>query len=160
MMDNNNYDVTETTNIKENKKTSFADIFLLLILITIMVIAIGIPLGLLAKGFNDTYAEMKEVKAEKILLASTVHDTRSEGKFRYGRGYIEDKDYFVAYQILDDGAKKIYKMEAQKTYIYNTLQPGEQAYVDVYKDGFGYIQKYHLYVPENAIEEEYNLSLE
>ena len=43
--------------------------------------------------------------------------------------------------------------------MYETLKSDEQAYVEVLEDGLGNSKGYRLYVPENTIVQEIDLSL-
>ena len=46
-----------------------------------------------------------------------------------------------------------------ETTVYETLKSDEQAYVEVLEDGLGNSKGYRLYVPENTIVQEIDLSL-
>lgn len=92
-------------------------------------------------------------------LYSVDTGDKVSGNFSLGYGRIEEEDYYCCYQILEDGGKKYYKFEMDKTTVYETLDSGEQAYVDVIKNGFNSIVTYILYVPQDTIIKEVDLAI-
>lgn len=111
---------------------------------------------------KEGQAKMQEIHTETILLASLDYTTNIEGEFRssftMGRGRIDTVDYYVAYEVLQDGGKRLVKIPSDNTIIYNNLDNSAQAYAEIDKNGYG-IQAYRLYVPKNTITQEYDLSL-
>lgn len=119
--------------------------------------------------------EMKKVKTSTVQLMSIDFSSEVEGTingtyhggtlpFMMGRGSVSgqigEEQYFVAYQILSDGGKKLYKMKADISTIYDTLDADADAYAEVDKNGYGDILAYRIYVPTGSIVREYDLSLE
>lgn len=103
------------------------------------------------------------IETEKIELYSVVVDDGVEGRFVVGSGYLDNKHYFVAYRVREDGGKVIYKMDADISVIYDTLESGESAYVEKetkVSELLGpYETSYKIYVPQGTITQEYDLSL-
>lgn len=69
-----------------------------------------------------------------------------------GTGHFEEKDYYICYEILDDGGLQLLKLDANDTIIYETLDT-QEAYVEISSE---YNVKNKLYVPKNTIKVEYN----
>ena len=66
---------------------------------------------------------------------------------------------YCCYRKLDDGGLQYYEFEVDKTTVYETLQSGSQAYVEVVTNGYGNIIEYKLYVPKDTIVQTIDLSL-
>lgn len=115
---------------------------------------------------REIYRLMKEHKKleeerhiEKIELYSIETADKISGHFYHmGRGRIDEIDYYCCYRKTDDGGKTYYKFEMDKTTIYESLKDGDQAYVEVVTDGFKNVVEYKLYVPENTIIQQIDLS--
>lgn len=134
------------------------------VIMSIVVLLGLIGLGITCKEAGNKLEKMggksKELHTETILLQSINATTRVSGSFTYGIGTINQKDYYVTYQVLEDGGKQIYKMPAEKTVIYETLESGSQAYVEEDVNGYGSVTARRLYVPTGSIEQKYDLTLE
>lgn len=134
-------------------------------------IARGIAIALLVVVFAFCFIDMSKefkkldeykIETEKIELYSVVLDDGVEGRFILGSGYLGNKQYFVAYRVLEDGGKAIYKMDANISVIYDTLESGESAYVEKETKVMilgSYPISYKIYVPQGTITQEYDLSL-
>lgn len=100
----------------------------------------------------------------KYSISSTNYDEDIEGEslqFIIGKGSVSEKGYYVVYQILEDGGKKLLKLDAEKTIIYDNLEEGEMPYVELGKKNIsGEYLQIKLYVPKGTIQEKYDLSLE
>lgn len=96
---------------------------------------------------------------ETIELYSIGTGDKIRGSFSMYYGSIEEVDYYCCYRKKADGGKTYYKFEMEETTVYETLKSGEQAYVEVLEDGLGMLKGYRLYVPENMIVQEIDLSL-
>ena len=100
---------------------------------------------------------------ETVEVASIGLDSQIEGTYRknfyYGYGYINEEMYYIVYEVFEDGGLFLTKIAADKTIVYDTLQEGETAYIEVKRNGFGHVVQYKLYVPEGSISREYDLSL-
>ncbi len=118
-------------------------------IICIIILAGNIALGYVKKLKN-------ELSVSKVFLKSITYKSSLEGNFTLWHGTLEERDYYMTYQILDDGGVILKRFDADNTVIYEILKD-EQAYTDIIKDGFGFI-KVKLYVPENTIKVEYDLS--
>lgn len=127
------------------------------IIIFIMLSCATIPV--LDSLIQEASERGKVENIEKIELASIALDSDISGRFYLGCGRIEEKEYYIAYKILEDGAKMIYKMDAAKTKIYETLGEDETAYAEEIRDGYDFLKEIKLYIPKNTIKQEYNLSL-
>lgn len=115
-----------------------------------MILAGNIALGYVKKLKN-------ELSVSKVFLKSITYKSSLEGNFTLGHGTLEERDYYVAYQVIDDGGVILKRFDADNTVIYETLKNG-QAYAEIIKDGFGFI-KVKLYVPEDTIKVEYDFNI-
>jgi len=120
------------------------------IIICIIILAGNAALGYVKKLKN-------ELSVSKVFLKSITYKSSLEGNFTLGHGTLEERDYYVTYQVLDDGGVILKRFDADDTVIYETLKNG-QAYAEIIKDGFGFI-KVKLYVPENTIKVEYDFDI-
>lgn len=108
------------------------------------------------KEYNKLLAERH---SERIELYSIETADKISGKFyRMGRGTINEIDYYCCYRKTDDGGMKYYKFEMDMTTIYESLKEGDQAYVEVITNGVKQVVGYKLYVPENTIIQQIDLS--
>lgn len=86
-----------------------------------------------------------------------------KGSFYMGYGNVKgelgETQYYVTYRILEDGGKKLYKLPADVTIIYDTLEVGSQAYAEVDSNYYGVVSA-KVYVPVGTIVQDYDLSLE
>lgn len=150
-------------NINKGETDIFASFFMLGLGI-LAVIAIFIAVQDLGNGLEEIAEKEREIHTETFPLQSINTTTRTSGSsfhyFTYGVGQLNEKDYYVAYRIFEDGGKELYKMNAANTRIYETLDVDAQAYVEVDTNGYGTIMAYRLYVPQGSIEQKYDLSLE
>lgn len=136
----------------EEKKSTVKELIVrLLILFVVSFVVIGLyTIGL--KIFLSSVSDLaKERHTEKIDLCSVDTSDKLSVSFSLGYDYIEETDYYCCYRILEDGGKKYYKFEMDKTTIYETLESGEQAYVDVTTNGLGVVISYDLFVPKDFI---------
>ena len=100
------------------------------------------------------------VTTEKVFLESINYESTVTGRWILGSDYISDKQYYVAYEILEDGGKKLFKMDAEKTIIYDILKENDTAYLEIEKNGNGVIKAMRLYVTDGTIVRDYDLSLD
>lgn len=119
-------------------------------IICIIILAGNIALGYVKKLKN-------ELSVSKVFLKSITYKSSLEGNFTLWHGTLEERDYYMTYQILDDGGVILKRFDADNTVIYEILKD-EQVYADIIKDGFGFI-KVKLYVPENTIKVEYDFDI-
>ena len=124
--------------------------------IVLLLIWMGIDF---VKDWNEMQTKMKAITTETTYLASVNYTSEVDGYFYIGHGSVKETQYYVAYEILEDGGKKLFKMRADITTIYDVLEADELAYAETDKDGWG-IVKIRLYVPKGTITQDYNLSLE
>lgn len=116
---------------------------------------------------QELYKLMKEHKKlleerhiEKIELYSIETADKISGHFYcMGRGTIDEIDYYCCYRKTDDGGMTYYKFEMDKTTIYESLKEGDQAYVEAVTDGFKNVVEYKLYVPENTVIQQIDVSV-
>lgn len=82
-----------------------------------------------------------------------------EETFVLGTGSISNKneDYYFAYEVLEDGGKKLYKMNVNTTIIYDDLSNEEKAYAVVISKS-NKILKTNLHVPVGTIIENINVN--
>lgn len=152
----------------DKKKTSFWDYDFLEFLMRLVVLSFAITLLIwfVIDGmelFRNIY-NSKNVNYNKYPIASVCYDEDIEGEnFRFvlGKGSVSEKGYYVVYQILDDGGKKLLKLDVEKTIIYDILEVGDTPYVELgERDIYGDYLNIRLYVPKGTIQQEYDLSLE
>lgn len=115
------------------------------------------------RDLKNTTATIKEnenkVVTNKAYLESLSYGGNElSGNWILGSGYISGKQYYVAYEILEDGGKKLLKIPADETIIYDTLESNENAYLEIDKNGNGTVKARRLYVPTGTITKEYSLS--
>lgn len=106
------------------------------------------------------------ITTETVRLFSLVLNSETQGEnkgfFWLGTGYVkgdfETEHFYVAYEVLEDGGKRLIKFPSDTTVIYDTLGDGEEAYAKIDKDYYGR-QKIRLYVPKGTMYQEFDLSL-
>lgn len=121
-------------------------------------VSLGTIIALIIAGFGQIDKELSKEYTEEVKLYSISTDKEYEGSFVLGSGSIDSQEYITAYQVTEDGGKKYFKMNRDKVTIYDTLNNDEQAYAVIKKASLG-IEEIKLYVPNNTIEKEINLSL-
>lgn len=92
-----------------------------------------------------------------VTLKSATYQNATAGTFTLGFGTIKNSNYYVCYEELPDGGLKLIKFDAENTTIYETLDE-ETAYAEITEDGNGQQKGIKLYVPQNTIQQEYNLN--
>ena len=107
---------------------------------------------LLNSAENETYTNVVHVAAIK-----TKNDI--EGHIYLRAGSVKEESYYYCYKVNDDGSKELYKIKMDTTKVYETLKQNDQPYVEEIRDGLGFLKENKLYVPQNTIKEEYDLSL-
>lgn len=110
-------------------------------------------------GIQNIQRLGNERNIEKIELYSIENTDTISGSFFLGSGKINETKYYCCYRKLDDGGLQYYEFEVDKTTVYETLQSGSQAYVEVVTNGYGNIIEYKLYVPKDTIVQTIDLSL-
>ena len=118
-------------------------------------IVVGV-MWLLGKWLNelDKIAECKKVTLYSVDMSSELTED-----FVLGNGSDGETYYYVAYETTNDNQFELCKMPKEITTIYRNLDNGESAYAMIYLSGFDDIKKVDLYVPQNTILSEYDLSL-
>ncbi|GEM_PF-1156817 len=134
-------------------------------ILKICIIVVGTIVIINVHNKSEKLSKEIHVK-ETIELYSIGTGDKIYGSFRGGfsgfiisYGSIEEVDYYCCYRKKADGGKTYYKFEMDETTVYETLKSDEQAYVEVLEDGLGNSKGYRLYVPENTIVQEIDLSL-
>jgi len=89
------------------------------------------------------------------ILSLNVSESVS-GSFVLGIGRVEEKTYFVVYQVLSDGGRKLLQLPANSAIVYETLEANESAYVEIVYSLGGNIKSSRIYVPKDSIRQEYN----
>ncbi len=147
----------------EQDEKNKLDIFPKLVDCILLVITICIILFIIIEivgAFIIGIKLSKEIHVkETIELYSIGTGDKIKGSFSMYHGSIEEVDYYCCYRKTADGGKTYYKFEMDETTVYETLKSGEQAYVEVLEDGLGMLKGYRLYVPENTIVQEIDLSI-
>lgn len=150
--------------MEKNEKKAFVEntiiygglILSLVLLVSIVYFGIIKPAENMASSYQLQVAEVIIVKSE---IQSIVIDDSVTGTFVLGIGTVSNKQYYVAYEIQEDGGLKLIQLDAEKTTIYQTLSENETPYVECYCNGFYTIKEIKLYVPENTIQRNYDLDL-
>ena len=96
----------------------------------------------------------KKPEIKTVHLKSLFYSSQTSGNFTLGTGHFEEKDYYICYEILDDGGLQLLKLDANDTIIYETLDT-QDAYVEISSE---YNVKNKLYVPKNTIKVEYKFT--
>lgn len=128
-------------------------LIILMLLVSVWIICYG------KEVFTSTQRLDNERNIEKVELYSIENTNTISGSFFLGRGTINETKYYCCYRKLDDGGLQYYEFEVDKTTVYETLQSGSQAYVEVVTNGYGSIIEYKLYVPKDTIVQTIDLSL-
>ncbi len=160
----------KTDKEKESLKDKILYILCLLLCGGFLITAFIAFFGGAIKDWNTFRAEIDRIEDEqlkistrKVSLASINYASEIEGNIRgsffIGYGSISENQYYVAYEILDDKGKKLFKMPAEITVIYDMLAKDAQAYAEVDENYYGMVGV-RLYVPTGTITQEYDLSLE
>ena len=121
--------------------------------------SIGTIIVLIIAGFGQINKEVSKEYTEEVQLYSISTDKEYEGSFVLGTGSIDSREYITAYQVTEDGGKKYFKMDREKTTIYETLRENEQAYAVINRTAL-WVKEIKLYVPINTIEKQINLNLQ
>ena len=86
---------------------------------------------------------------EDVKLETTIGGEMS-GSTILGLGDIDgsfgSKTYYTGYKIEENGGKIFFRMNAEKVRVLETLEDGEQIYVEIVENGHG-IQEVRLYTP-------------
>lgn len=61
-------------------------------------------------------------------------------------GSLGEKTYYTGYKIEENGGKTFFRMDAEKVRVFETLEDGDQIYVEIDENGHG-IQEVRLYTP-------------
>ena len=119
------------------------------------------------KEWEEEQKEKNKITTETIYLASINYTSEIKGKgsvfylgIGYGSGKVSEEQYYVAYRIREDGGLVLYKMLADEVVIYETLDEGEKAYVEIDSNWWGEQGMKRLYVPKGTVMQDYDLSLE
>lgn len=147
----------------ENKKENWVDKVLTGSIFVLMVLLVGSVVLLGCKLVYDLFVvveEAHETTVETKYIKSINYANSTEGSFFLGCSSIETEEYFVCYEMLEDGGITLLKLEAEKTIIYETLDPGDKACAEIETDGWGYCKGIKLYVPQNTVQVKYDLSLD
>lgn len=127
--------------------------------VMIIVVCIGMLIYSAYSDIKEIQKVTNEVFTYEVELMSLDLQSDIQGSFILGSGSVNSEHCYAAYQILDDGGKKLFTMPAYKTVIYDTLESEDGAYAVIEEKTFGGIQKIKLYVPKGTITQEYDLSL-
>lgn len=131
-------------------------------------ISIRIAIGVVLFGFFlIMYATlMKELKSagetttETSGVLSIAYQEDIRGTFVLGMGTVSGEEYYTCYERLEDGGITLLKLDAETTIIYQTLDEGEEAYVEKQVTKSGRVTSAKLYVPTDTVQREYNLDLD
>lgn len=145
---------------KDKRKKIGEFIFCVAAFVFALVMMIGLLFGALWKDLEKEEMEKIEVVTTTTKsLASVDYANGINGTFCLGYSSISEKQYYIAYEILEDDGKKLFKMPVDKTTIYDTLIVDSQAYVEIDENDFGIVEM-RLYVPQGTITQKYDLSLD
>lgn len=148
--------------LNENYESLLEGIFVLMLATTIAVLYQRLSGGI-EEGFkelNTTYTykvELASLEVQGNLQGNFI--SASGGSFILGSGEIKNKQYYIAYKVLEDGGKQVFKMPIEKTVIYDTLDSGSGAYAEIDETKISGIKSIKIYVPKGTITQKYDLSL-
>lgn len=132
------------------------------LLIAIIMLA-NIVYTSIIKPIEDIATSHQSQIAEVIIttneIQSVVINESIKGTFVLGIGTVSDRRYYVAYEVQEDGGLRLVQLDAEITTIYQTLTENETPYVEYYSNGYNTIKEIKLYVPENTIQQNYDLDL-
>lgn len=112
------------------------------------------------KDVQDFNAKMKgHDRTIKLDLESVDLQTQLNGSFTYGRGSIQEKEYYVVYEVQEDGGLVLEKYSATDTVLYPILDKGSRPYVEKDLTKYDRVIQYRMYIPKNSIEKKYDLSI-
>lgn len=130
--------------------------FVKLLVVILVVTIIGGTIWVDVKSGWMSNPDDLDVTVDTFFIRSISYQSDSKADFILGCGSIYGKDYYVCYQVLDDGGIQLMRITAQKAIIYETLDADDTAYVEIEKNGFGITKSIKLYVPIGTIYEQYN----
>lgn len=100
--------------------------------------------------------EIEKNSVETVTLRSISYQNVEKGNFALGCSTIRGKNYYVCYQVCEDGGLKLLQVNAAMTVIYETLNADDTPYAVIERDAWEIIREVKLYVPENIIYESYD----
>ena len=128
------------------------------ILIIALIVIVALCVGFF-HDFTTVLDQAKQTTERTVELESIAVSSQLVGRFTLGCGSINGREYYVCYQKNEDGSLQLIKLEARITRIYQTLKDGDIAYAIIEENGWGTVKAVQLYVPENTVQVEYDLSL-
>ena len=120
-------------------------LFLIMLLITLLLSILNVMKWMF---------ETKPQQITTIKIKSIQYDKQTNSQFILGTGSLDNTDYYVCYEILDDGGLVLKKLNAERTIIYETLNENAEAYIEL-NPNFG--KKDKIFVPKNTIKIKYEL---
>lgn len=134
--------------------------------ICIKIFLVCVVFGLCAFLFVSMMYDLKtvsetarETTTETSSILSIAYRENVSGQFVLGTGMVSGQEYYTCYERLEDGGIVLLKLNAETTVIYQSLNEGEEAYVEKEVTKYGSVISAKLYVPTNTIQKEYNLDL-
>ena len=85
-----------------------------------------------------------ETKTVPIVFKENIIENVNGGS-TLGNGSINTRNDYTVYKILDDGSKKLYPIDSNKTIIYDTLNPDAQEYLEEDYNYHGYCLAIRIY---------------
>lgn len=152
---------------KQYRKEIFVEIFKT-IGIVLFIASMLVMIYKFVSEFKDTLvmiavSKNEVVETSKYLIVSVKYNEQVEGEYRsfiLGKGEVSEISYYVVYQVLEDGGKKLVKLETDDTIIYDNLNDSDEPYVEYDKNKYDEILAIRLYVPKGTITQDYDLSVE
>lgn len=86
--------------------------------------------------------------SEPIEIYSAISSKKTQGVFVLGTGFLNKTEYYVFYEVAEDGAKEYTKYRKDISRIHDTLQGSAQPYIQVTTNGFDSVTCVDIYVPE------------
>lgn len=143
--------------------------------VTFMIVA-SVVIGCIAVIVNFMWADVRikknnelstQMTEEKRKLASLQLKKETEeyahGSFVYGYGYYssgqKQKTYYVFYEEQPEGGYRLVKLDTDDVLLCPELKDYEQPYEIITRDGFGYIERRQMYLPENSIKASYDADI-
>lgn len=161
-MKNSDFDLNKKNDDKKKKPNWHSLVEELFLPTFLLFVTIGV-FGSFIYSFFSELGDMKDkssqITTQTFNIVSLDFNTSLNGNFVLGTGKLEDEQYYVCYKVLEDGGKKLTEIPCDITTIYDTLKSDENAYLEEDRNYYDGLRAVRLYVPENTIQQSYDLSL-
>jgi hypothetical protein len=151
------------TKKENNNKPSLSEI-LLGVFITISGTIAGLCFTLFVSWcitqVHNSITQINTTTDIAVDIISITYKEQTQGSFVLGYGHIDQEEYYVCYQKQTDNGVSLLKLPTKNTVLYPVLSQTEQPYAILTYNNINYLVSAKIYIPENTIHTEYNLSLD